>query len=29
VLPALREGGVSDEQIDTMLVANPARWLAG
>jgi phosphotriesterase-related protein len=28
VLPALREGGVSDEQIDTMLVANPARWLA-
>jgi phosphotriesterase-related protein len=29
VLPALREGGVSEEQIETMLVANPARWLAG
>ncbi len=29
VLPALREGGVGDDQIDTMLVANPARWLAG
>jgi phosphotriesterase-related protein len=26
VLPALRERGVTDEQIDTMLVANPRRW---
>jgi len=29
VLPALREGGASDEQIETMLVANPPRWLGG
>ena len=27
VLPLLREGGVTDEQIETMLVENPARWL--
>lgn len=27
VLPALRERGVSDDQIDTMLVANPRRYL--
>ena len=27
VLPALREGGVTDEQIGTMLERNPARWL--
>jgi phosphotriesterase-related protein len=27
VLDQLREGGVDDEQIQTMLVANPARWL--
>jgi phosphotriesterase-related protein len=26
VLPALRESGVSEEQIDTMLVANPRHW---
>jgi len=26
VLPALRERGVSDDQIDTMLVANPRRY---
>ena len=26
VLPALREQGVTDEQIDTMLVANPRRY---
>lgn len=26
VLPALRERGVTDEQIDTMLVANPRTW---
>ena len=29
VLPALREAGVSDEQIATMLERNPARWLSG
>ena len=28
VIPALKEQGVTDEQLDTMLVANPARWLA-
>lgn len=28
VLPALRERGVTGEQIDAMLVANPARWIA-
>ena len=26
VLPYLRERGVTDEQIDTMLVANPKRY---
>jgi phosphotriesterase-related protein len=26
VLPALREQGVTDDQIDTMLVANPRRY---
>jgi phosphotriesterase-related protein len=26
VLPALRERGVTEDQIDTMLVANPRRW---
>jgi phosphotriesterase-related protein len=26
VLPALRERGVSEEQIDTMLVGNPRRY---
>ena len=29
VLPYLREHGVSDEQIDTMLVANPRRYFEG
>jgi phosphotriesterase-related protein len=29
VLPALRERGVTDEQIETMLVRNPRRILAG
>jgi phosphotriesterase-related protein len=29
VIPALKEGGMTDEQLDTMLVANPARWLSG
>ena len=28
VLPALREGGVSDAAIETMLAENPARWLS-
>ena len=28
VLPDLREGGVTDEQIETMLERNPARWLS-
>jgi phosphotriesterase-related protein len=27
VLPALREGGVTEEQIETMLDRNPAAWL--
>lgn len=29
VLPALRERGVTDTQIDTMLVANPRRYFGG
>ena len=29
VLPALREGGMTDEQLDTMMVDNPRRWLVG
>ena len=29
VLPALREGGMTEEQERTMLVANPVRWLTG
>jgi phosphotriesterase-related protein len=29
VLPALRERGVTDDQIDTMLVANPRRYFGG
>jgi phosphotriesterase-related protein len=29
VLPALRERGVSESQIQTMLVANPARYFSG
>ena len=29
VLPYLREHGVTEEQIETMLVTNPARILAG
>jgi phosphotriesterase-related protein len=28
VIPTLKEGGLTDEQLDTMLVANPARWLS-
>jgi phosphotriesterase-related protein len=29
VLPELRERGVTDDQIDTMLVANPRRYFGG
>jgi phosphotriesterase-related protein len=29
VVPALKESGVTDEQVETMMVANPPRWLAG
>ena len=29
VIPALREAGMTDDQLDTMLVENPRRWLAG
>jgi phosphotriesterase-related protein len=29
IIPTLREGGLTDEQLDTMLVDNPARWLSG
>jgi phosphotriesterase-related protein len=29
VTPALRERGVTDDQIDTMLVANPRRYFSG
>jgi len=29
VIPALREGGMSDAQLETMMVENPKRWLAG
>jgi phosphotriesterase-related protein len=28
VIPTLKEAGVSQEQIDTMMVAAPRRWLA-
>lgn len=29
VIPTLRERGMTDEQLETMLVQNPKRWLAG
>ncbi len=29
VLPALRERGVTEAQIETMLVANPRRYFSG
>ncbi|HEX8075144.1 MAG TPA: hypothetical protein VF545_09200 [Thermoleophilaceae bacterium] len=29
VIPALKEAGTTDAQLDTMLVENPRRWLAG
>jgi predicted metal-dependent phosphotriesterase family hydrolase len=28
IIPALKEGGMTDEQLETMLVDNPARWLS-
>jgi phosphotriesterase-related protein len=28
-IPALRDGGATDAQIETMLVENPRRWLTG
>jgi phosphotriesterase-related protein len=28
-IPALRQAGMTDEQLETMLVSNPPRWLAG
>jgi phosphotriesterase-related protein len=27
VIPALKEGGMTDEQLQTMMVVNPVRWL--
>lgn len=27
VIPTLKEGGMTDEQLETMMVKNPARWL--
>jgi phosphotriesterase-related protein len=27
VIPQLKQGGMTDEQLDTMLVENPKRWL--
>jgi phosphotriesterase-related protein len=29
VVPALKEGGATDDQLETMLVENPRRWLTG
>ena len=29
IIPELQEAGMTDEQLETMLVANPARWLSG
>jgi predicted metal-dependent phosphotriesterase family hydrolase len=29
VIPALKEGGMTDEQLDQMMADNPRRWLAG
>lgn len=29
VVPALRDAGVADKDIDAMLIANPARWWSG
>jgi predicted metal-dependent phosphotriesterase family hydrolase len=27
VIPTLKEGGMTDEQLETMMVLNPKRWL--
>jgi phosphotriesterase-related protein len=27
VIPALREAGMTDDQLETMMVENPKRWL--
>jgi predicted metal-dependent phosphotriesterase family hydrolase len=27
VIPTLKEGGMTDEQLNTMMVENPKRWL--
>ena len=27
VIPALKDGGITDEQLDTMMVENPQKWL--
>ncbi len=27
VIPALKEGGMTDEQLETMMVENPQRWV--
>ena len=29
IVSQLREGGMSDEQLETMMVDNPRRWLSG
>ena len=29
IIPQLREGGMTDDHLDTMMVQNPKRWLAG
>ena len=29
IIPALKEAGMTDEQLDTMMVDNPRRWLTG
>ena len=28
VIPTLKESGMTDEQLETMLVDNPKRWLS-
>jgi phosphotriesterase-related protein len=29
VIPALRERGMTDDQLETMMVSNPVAWLTG
>jgi phosphotriesterase-related protein len=29
VIPALKEAGMTEDQLETMLVENPKRWLSG